>query len=75
MFHNLKSQRTLDNSTLEIRLNLINRNLLYVSHRVDHIVKLMDIWKNEDKLQSQVDEYFGSKNSDETSPQTDSDEQ
>ncbi len=44
------------------RFDLINKNILYITHRVDHIVKLLDIYKVDTELQTQVNEYFGSKN-------------
>ncbi len=42
MFHNLKSRRTLDNSTLENKLDLMSKNVLYLTHRVDTCVKTLD---------------------------------
>ncbi len=70
MFHNLKSQRTLDNSTLNLRI--LNQNILYVTREVDKILKVVESLRIAQSNQQQVDEYF---EKDETSPQTDSDEQ
>ncbi len=70
MFHSLKSQRTLDNSTLTLnKFDTINKNLLYVSNRVDLIVRILKKFENEDKLQAQVDDFY------KTSPQTDTEDQ
>ena len=56
-------------SELQSQLRLINHNILYITHEVDKIYKLL----NDLKLQTQVDDFYQGKN--ETSPQTDSDEQ
>ncbi len=50
----------------------IQKNVLYVTHRVDLIVRQLHELKHDKDLQSTVDKYF---ERDETSPQTDSDEQ
>ncbi len=71
MFHNLKSQRTLDNSTLELDITVVNKNLLYVTHRVDAIFKEIHSLRTDLGLQRQATEYLDR----ETSPQTDSEEQ
>ncbi len=42
MFHNLKSQRTLDNSTYNLTLNkiiLLNKNVLFITHQMDAVFK------------------------------------
>jgi len=81
MFHNLKSQRTLDNSTLELRLDIMNKNILYITHRIDTMVATLDTVTHfmsrinkqldfEGKFGKSLDEFVN-----ETSPQTDSDEQ
>ncbi len=55
--------------TLDLRLDIINKNVLYVTHMQDKILKLVNKLVNDAGLQKQVDEYFD----DETSPQTDED--
>ncbi len=68
MFHNLKSQRTLDNSTLPLTLNkieILNKNIIYITHQVDAVLKR--ITNLDLKLQT-IEFYL-------TSPQTDTEEQ
>ncbi len=48
----------------------IQKNVLYITHRVDLIVRELNELKHDKDLQSTVDKYF-----DETSHQTESDEQ
>ncbi len=71
MFHSLKSQRTLDNSTSIVQLAVINKNILYVTHRIDSLYKLVQEIKHDMDLRNQVDEYYAPG----TSPQTDTGEQ
>ncbi len=56
-FHNL-SPREDFNSKFQSDLLLINKNILYITHEVDQIKKIVQTILNEDKLQKQVDEYF-----------------
>ncbi len=56
MFHKLKSQRTLVNSTLN--LDYLNKNLLYVTHRVDAIYKLIESLRIDLNLQKQAQTYL-----------------
>ncbi len=51
-------------------LNLLQKNVLYITYRIDTILKNTNKMVIDKQLQSQVDEFF-----EETSPQTDSDEQ
>ncbi len=51
-------------------LDLMNGNILYLTHEIDQIKKIVKKIENTSNLQKQVDDYF-----DETSPQTESDEQ
>ena len=46
----------------------VQKNVLYITHRVDLIVRELNEVKHDKALQNTVDKYF-----DETSPQTDSD--
>ncbi len=48
------------------------KNILYLTYQVDKILKIARANETDKGLQQQVDKYF---ESDETSPQTDSDEQ
>ncbi len=49
-------------------LESIQKNVLYVTHRVDRIIQNQDIAIHNKALQKQVDDYF--EENDETSPQT-----
>ncbi len=72
MFKNLKSPaplKTLDLKTIMIFLDLMNGNILYLTHELDQIKKIVMEMRNTQNLQKQVDEYFDDH---ETSPQTDS---
>ncbi len=51
------------------QIETIQSNLLYVTHRIDYLIKLFKQTGINRDLQEQVDKYF------ETSPQTDSEEQ
>ncbi len=53
-------------------LETIQKNILYITYRVDSCLKKVNELVNDKGLQKQVDEYF---DNDETSPQTDSEEQ
>ncbi len=60
---------------LVTKLELLNKNILYVTYQVDKILKIEQGNMADKGLQKQVDEYFDSDEEDETPPQTDSDEQ
>jgi len=67
MFHNLKSQGTLDNSTLNTtiyKIEILNKNILYVTHQVDKLVVMVKGLQNVLALQKQVDDYFDEKDED-----------
>ncbi len=51
-------------------LETIQKNVLYLTYRLDRVIKDLDKVLIDKNLQTQVDKYF-----EETSPQTDSDEQ
>ncbi len=48
-------------------LGTIQSNVLYLTHRVDKLVRIVERLSHDKDLQNTVDKYF-----DETSPQTDS---
>ncbi len=54
-------------------LDTIQKNSLYCTYRIDSLLKNFDKILVDKGLQKQVDEYF--EGSEETSPQTESDEQ
>ncbi len=51
-------------------LENMQKNIVYITYKVDAIIKLVKSTENSANLQKQVDQWF-----DETSHQTDSDEQ
>ncbi len=53
----------------------IQKNVLYLTYRIDTILKNTNKLVVDKSLQSQVDEYFEDPDYKVTSPQTDSDEQ
>ncbi len=38
--------------------NIMNKNILYITHEVDKILKIVALIKNNAELQKQVDQYF-----------------
>ncbi len=62
-------------------IETVQKNILYITYRVDMIIKRLDMLQTDKGLQKQVDEYFEDpireidKLQYQTSPQTDSDEQ
>ncbi len=46
---------------LQLDLQIINKNLLYVTHECDKIKKIITALENSSNLQKQVDEYFEDK--------------
>ncbi len=56
-------------SIIGSELNLLQKNVLYITYRIDAVLKLVKEQATDKGLQQQVDQYF-----EETSPQTDSDE-
>ncbi len=57
-------------SIIGSELNLLQKNVLYITYRIDSVLKTVKELRDDKGLQKQVDQYF-----DETSHQTDSDEQ
>ncbi len=57
-------------------IETIQKNVLYITYRIDMLIKRYDKMILDKGLQKQVDEYFEDNNSNEDpSPQTESDEQ
>ncbi len=44
--------------TLALKLDLINKNILYITHMEDKILKLLKTITTDKDLQTQVDRYF-----------------
>ncbi len=57
-------------SKLQSHLTILNKNMLYVTHTLDNVLKIVKDIQTDTNLQKQVDDYFNK----ETSPQTDPDE-
>ncbi len=53
---------------LERKLDILNKNVLYITHMQDKIMKLLKSFIADDHTQKQVDDFY------ETSPQTDTDD-
>ncbi len=64
-------------SKIQSTLEILNGNILYITHEVDKIKKIVTKLDNSIALQKQVDEYFDERGNENimTPPQTDSDEQ
>ncbi len=43
---------------IDVRLDIHGKNILYITHQVDKIIKIVDSFKIDMKLQKQVDDYF-----------------
>ncbi len=69
-----KSPDTDFRNKLQSNLDILMGNVLYLTHEIDQIKKIVQTILNQDKLQKQVDEYF-EEDKQETSPQTESVEQ
>ncbi len=67
-----KSIETDFRNKLQLQLDILMKNVLYITHVVDKIAIIVNELKTDKGLQKQVDQYF---EDDETSPQTESDEQ
>ncbi len=57
-----------DFKKLSSSIDTIQKNVLYITYRIDMLIKRYDKIETDKALQTQVDEYF---EDDETSPQTD----
>ncbi len=53
--------------TFALKLDILSKNVLYSTHQLDKILKILNKYMIDDNLQQQVDKYF---EDDETSPQT-----
>ncbi len=60
------------NADFYSKLDILNKNILYITHMQDKILKLLKTIVIDKDLQEQANQAF---EEDETSPQTDSDEQ
>ncbi len=43
---------------IETKLDIINKNILYITHQVDKQIGILNNIRNDQGLQKQVDEYF-----------------
>ncbi len=67
-FDILSPSRTLNLNSSQNKLDIINKNILYLTHEVDKCVAMLRRMEVDSKLQKQVTEYF--EDDEETSPQT-----
>ncbi len=72
LFDNLSPKTDFSSKITIQKLDILMSNVLYITHEVDKIKKLVNKLLVDKNLQNTVDQYF---DKDETSPQTDSDEQ
>ncbi len=72
LFDNLSPKTDFSSKITIQKLDILMSNVLYITHEVDKIYKLLNKIIIDKSLQNTVDQYF---ERDETSPQTDSDEQ
>ncbi len=72
LFDNLSPKTDFSSKITIQKLDILMSNVLYITHEVDKIKKLVNKLLIDKDLQKTVDQYF---ERDETSPQTDSDEQ
>ncbi len=66
-----KSREDLQNKFQTNKLEIINKNLLYITHEIDKCVSMLRRIEVDTNLQKQVTEYFDDDVEQETSPQTD----
>ncbi len=57
-FDILSPSRTLNLNSSQSKLDIINKNILYLTHEVDKCVAMLRRMEVDSKLQKQVDEYF-----------------
>ncbi len=57
LFDNL-SPKTDFSSKIQLKLDILNKNILYVTHEVDKIKKIVTGLQTDIALQKQVTEYF-----------------
>ncbi len=72
LFDNLSPKTDFSSKITLQKLDILMSNVLYITHEVDKIKKLVETLAIDNSNQKQVDEFF---ERDETSPQTDADEQ
>ncbi len=68
----LKFNRISPTTDFYSKLHVLNKNVLYVTHQTDKILKILNKIAIDKDLQDTVDKYFD--RDDETSPQTDADD-
>ncbi len=69
MFNKIKSPETLFNST--ITLKLLNDNILYLTHELDAIKRMLSGLITDISLQKQVTQYFDEDSGQDTPPNED----
>ncbi len=69
MFHYSKSPETFNNST--INLTVLNKNILYLTHELDAIKRMLSGLITDISLQKQVTDYFDGDSDPNTPPNED----
>ncbi len=69
LFDNLSPKTDFSSKLTISKLEILNKNVLYITHQTDKILKILNRMNIDKNLQNTVDEYF-----EETSPQTESDD-
>ncbi len=67
LFDNL-SPKTDFSSKLTIKLDILNKNILYVTHECDKILKILNKMAIDKDLQNTVDQYFDDESHQNTPP-------
>ncbi len=67
----LKFNRISPDTDFYSKLDIQSKNILYITHQCDKILKIVKDLENMSKMQSKIEEFY---REDETSPQTDSDD-
>ncbi len=66
MFNNHKSPETFDYKNIDALQRVMNSNILYITHEIDQIKKIVIQIVNAKNLQNQVDEFFEDSKREET---------
>lgn len=63
MFKNYKSPETFNLKTLVSQVMVMNSNILYMTHEIDQIKKIVIKISNSQNSQKQVDDFYSSEDS------------
>ncbi len=54
----LKFNRISPSADFYSKLDILNKNVLYITHQTDKILKILKEYNTDNELQQQVDKYF-----------------